>query len=105
MTCGGLALVRELQVGQTSRDQELEFSFRADGSMRVSGLHMLRGRTLSGLASRWGKSATVQLGGMHSAVLVDFRDDVGWQAVASVVAESSEPAPRKLLSAVEARAR
>ena len=97
----GLALIKELQESQTNRDQNLEFSFRADGSLRVTGMHMCRGRRLSDLAAKWGKSATVRMALLQSSVTVDFRDDVGWKAVASVVTEQAS-APSKMVSAVTA---
>lgn len=94
----GLSLIKELQSTQTSRDGNLEFSFRADGSVRATGVHMFRGRALSEISAKWGKSATARLLPVQHSTVVDFRDDVGWKAVASVEADGSA----KLVAAVEA---
>lgn len=97
----GLGLIKELQAERTNRDENLEFSFRADGSLRVTGLRMCRGRRLSDLAAKWGKSATVRLALLQETVSIDFRDDVGWKAVASVMTDQTS-APSKMVSAVTA---
>ena len=80
----GMQLIAELKLLKTSRDRDLEFSFRADGSVRVTGLRMIRGRTLSDMAQRWGKSATTLLHRQQTWVTIDFRDDVGWKSAEPV---------------------
>lgn len=81
----GLKLVTELKGYTKARDSALEFSMRADGSVRITGFRMIRGRTISDVAQRWGKSATIIMCPESGVTEVDFRDDVGWKTAIPVV--------------------
>ena len=75
----GGKLITELKEYHNPHARSLEYSVRANGSLRVTGLQQFKSRNLLASAHRWGKSFSVILQSGQSHVVVDFQDDSMWK--------------------------